>query len=124
MGSEMCIRDSAKGLTKAINFLNKVGVKKIFQYNRQLADILVTGLRSRDAVITSPLDDKNRSSIVTAYFENIDSKEIIADLKASQVFVSSRAGAMRFSPHLYNTVEDIDSAVAEIDNSIMNIHSL
>jgi len=28
---------------------------------------------------------------------------------------------MRFSPHLYNTVEDIDSALAEIDNSIMNI---
>ena len=114
----------AVGLTKAINFLNEVGVENIFQYNRQLADILVTGLRSRDAVITSPLDDKDRSSIVTAYFENIDSKEIIADLKASQVFVSSRAGAMRFSPHLYNTVEDIDSAVAEIDNSIMNIHSL
>ena len=114
----------AVGLTKAINFLNGVGVENIFQYNRQLADVLVTGLRSRDAVITSPLGDKDRSSIVTAYFENIDSKEIIADLKASQVFVSSRAGAMRFSPHLYNTVEDIDSAVAEIDNSIMNIHSL
>jgi selenocysteine lyase/cysteine desulfurase len=111
----------AVGLTKAINFLNEVGVDNIFQYNRQLADILVTGLRSRDAVITSPLYDKDRSSIVTAYFENIDSKEIITGLKAAQVFVSSRASAMRFSPHLYNTVEDIDSALAEIDNSIMNI---
>ena len=111
----------AKGLTKAINFLNKVGVKKIFQYNRQLADILVTGLRSRDAVVTLPLVDKNRSSIVTAYFKNIDSKEIITGLKAAQVFVSSRASAMRFSPHLYNTVEDIDTALAEIDNSIMKM---
>jgi len=111
----------AIGLTKAINFLNEVEVENIFQYNRQLADILITGLRSRNAVITSPLDDKNRSSIVTAYFENIDSKEIITDLKAAQVFVSSRASAMRFSPHLYNTVEDIDSALAEIDNSIMKM---
>ena len=111
----------AVGLTKAINFLNEVGVENIFQYNRQLAVILITGLRSRNAVITSPLDDKNRSSIVTAYFENIDSKEIITDLKAARVFVSSRASAMRFSPHLYNTVEDIDTALAEIDNSIMKI---
>jgi len=111
----------AVGLTRAIDFLNEVGVEKIFQYNRQLADILVTGLRSRDAVITSPLDYKDRSSIVTAYFKNIDSKEIIAGLKAAQVFVSSRASAMRFSPHLYNTVEDIDSALAEIDNSIINL---
>ena len=111
----------AVGLTRAIDFLNGVGVENIFQYNRQLADILIAGLRSRDAVIISPLNDENRSSIVTAYFENIDSKEIITDLKAAQVFVSSRAGAIRFSPHLYNTAEDIDSALAEIDNSIASL---
>ena len=111
----------AVGLTRAIDFLNGVGVENIFQYNRQLADILIAGLRSRDAVIISPLNDENRSSIVTAYFENIDSKGIITDLKAAQVFVSSRAGAIRFSPHLYNTAENIEIALAEIDNSIANI---
>ena len=72
-------------------------------------------------MITSPLDDENRSSIVTAYFENIDSKEIITGLKEAQVFVSSRAGAIRFSPHLYNTAENIDSALVEIDNSIAHL---
>ena len=111
----------AVGLTRTIDFLNGVGVKSIFQYNRQLADILIAGLHSRDAVIISPLDDENRSSIVTANFKNIDSKKIITDLKAAQVFVSSRAGAIRFSPHLYNTAEDIDSALAEIDNSIASL---
>ncbi|SVA60773.1 uncharacterized protein METZ01_LOCUS113627 [marine metagenome] len=111
----------ALGLTRSIDFLNEVGVENIFQYNRQLADILITGLRSRDAVITSPSDNEDRSSIVTAYFENIDSKEIISDLKAAQVFISSRAGAMRFSPHLYNTAEDIHSALTEIDNIITNL---
>ena len=111
----------AVGLTRTIDFLNRVGVENIFQYNRQLADILIAGLHSRDAVIISPLDDENRSSIVTAYFKNIDSKKIITDLKATQVFVSSRAGAIRFSPHLYNTAEDIESALAEIDNSIASL---
>jgi len=111
----------AIGLTRSIDFLNRVGVENIFQYNRQLADILIMGLRSRDAVITSPLDDKDRSSIVTAYFENIDSKAIITDLKSAKVFVSSRASAIRFSPHLYNTAEDVDSALAEIDDIIMDI---
>ena len=111
----------AVGLTRAIDFLNEVGVEKIFQYNRQLADGLIRGLRSRNAMITSPLDDENRSSIVTAFFENIDSKEIITGLKSAQVFVSSRAGAIRFSPHLYNTAGDIDNTLAEIDNIIANI---
>ena len=110
----------AVGLTRAIDFLNEVGVENIFQYNRQLADKLIRGLCSCDAVITSPLDDKNRSSIVTAYFKNVDSKEIIKKLKTVQVFVSSRASAIRFSPHLYNTTEDIDSVLAEIVNSITN----
>ncbi len=110
----------AVGLTRAIDFLNEVGVENIFQYNRQLADKLIMGLRSLNAVITSPLDNKDRSSIVTAYFKNVDSKKIIKKLKAAQVFVSSRASAIRFSPHLYNTTEDIDSVLAEIDNSITN----
>jgi len=110
----------AVGLARAIDFLNEVGVENIFQYNRQLADKMITGLRSRDAVITSPLDDKDRSSIVTAYLKNVDSKELIKKLKAAQVFVSSRASAIRFSPHLYNTTDDIDSVLAEIDNSITN----
>ena len=110
----------AVGLTRAIDFLNEVGVENIFQYNRQLADKLIRGLRSCDAIIISPLDDKDRSSIVTAYFKNVDSKEIIKKLKTVQVFVSSRASAIRFSPHLYNTTEDIDSVLAEIVNSITN----
>ena len=113
--------DSAVGLTRAIDFLNMTGVDHIFRYNRLLADTLNAGLRSRNAVITSPSDDKDRSSIVTAYFENIDSKEIIKKLKSAQVYVSGRAGAIRFSPHLYNTGEDIDNTLVEIDNIIANI---
>ena len=59
----------AIGLTRAIDFINEVGVEKIFQYNRQLANVLIQGLRSRDAVITSPLDDENRSSIDLSFYQ-------------------------------------------------------
>jgi len=108
----------AVGLTRAINFINNVGVENIFQYNRQLADRLIEGLQTRCAVITSPLEDKSRSSIVRAHFENIGSNKIIQSLKRARVFVSRRGDSIRFSPHLYNSMSDIDKALAEIDNFI------
>ena len=109
----------AVGLTRAINFLNDVGVENIFQYNRQLADRLIEGLQTRGAVITSPLGDKSRSSIVRAHFENIGSNKIIQSLKRAGVFVSRRGDSIRFSPHLYNSMSDIDKALAEIDNILV-----
>jgi selenocysteine lyase/cysteine desulfurase len=109
----------AVGLTRAINFLNDVGVDNIFQYNRQLADRLIEGLQTRGAVITSPLEDKSRSSIVRTHFENIGSNKIIQCLKRAGVFVSRRGDSIRFSPHLYNSMSDIDKALAEIDNILV-----
>jgi cysteine desulfurase/selenocysteine lyase len=109
----------AVGLTRAINFINNVGVENIFQYNRQLADRLIEGLQTRGAVITSPLEDKSRSSIVRAHFENIGSNKIIQSLKRARVFVSRRGDSIRFSPHLYNSMSDIDKALAEIDNILV-----
>jgi len=109
----------AVGLTRAINYLNDVGVENIFQHNRQLADSLIEGLHSRGAVITSPLGDGSRSSIVRAHFENISSNKIIQSLKRAGVFVSQRGDSIRFSPHLYNSMSDIDKALAEIDNILV-----
>ncbi len=109
----------AVGQTRALNFLNDVGVDNIFQYNRQLADRLIEGLQTRGAVITSPLEDKSRSSIVRAHFENIGSNKIIQCLKRAGVFVSRRGDSIRFSPHLYNSMSDIDKALAEIDNILV-----
>ena len=109
----------AVGLTRAISFLNDVGVENIFQYNRQLADRLIEGLQTRGAVITSPLEDKSRSSIVRAHFDNIGSNKIIQSLKRAGVFVSRRGDSIRFSPHLYNSMSDIDKTLAEIDNILV-----
>ncbi len=108
----------AIGLARSIDYLNTIGVKNIFDYNMQLCDILIEGLQSRNAVINSPLDKKNSSSIITAYFDGVDTETIIKSLKAAQIFVSNRAGSIRFSPHLYNNDIDIETTLTELDNII------
>ena len=111
----------ALGLAKSISFINNIGVQNIFQHNQNLADRLIEGLQTREAVIISPLDGKDRSSIVNAHFECIDSEKMIKELKNEGVFVSSRAGSIRFSPHLYNTIKDIDKTLGVIDTCILKI---
>ena len=108
----------AIGLARSIDYLNTIGVKNIFDYNMQLCDILIEGLQSRNAVINSPLDKKNGSSIITAYFDGVDTERIIKSLKAAQIFVSNRAGSIRFSPLLYNSDVDIEATLNELDSII------
>jgi selenocysteine lyase/cysteine desulfurase len=108
----------ALGLTSSMAFLNGIGIENIYNYNRHLADMLLEGLRSRGAHSTSPSSDGHSSSIITAYFENIDSTEIIQGIRNKHVYVSSRAGAIRFSPHLYNTAADIEQALAHIGGCV------
>ena len=110
----------ALGLAKSIDLLNDIGVKSIFKYNRELADTLVDNLRSQSAIITSP-KNKNRSSIVTAYFKNKDSNKIVEYLNKRKVYVSTRGRAIRFSPHLYNTINDISHANKQIGKAILHV---
>ena len=110
----------ALGLAKSIQYLANIGVEDIFKYNRALADTLVDNLRSKSAVITSP-DNKGRSSIVTAYFKKKDSNKIVEQLKKRKVYVSKRGESIRFSPHLYNTIGDIENAIEQIDSILKKI---
>ena len=108
----------AIGLARSIDYLNTIGIKNIFQYNKQLSYIFIECLQSRNSVITSPLHKKNNSSIITAYFDGVDTERIIKSLKAAQIFVSNRSGSIRFSPHLYNSDVDIEATLNELDNII------
>jgi selenocysteine lyase/cysteine desulfurase len=108
----------AIGLSRSIEFLLDVGVERISQYNRQLADLLIEGLRDRDLEITSPLADAERTAIVTARFPGADSAEIAARLREARVVVSSRSDVIRFSPHLYTREADIERTLNCIDEML------
>jgi cysteine desulfurase/selenocysteine lyase len=108
----------ALGLSRSIEFLLDVGVDGIFEYNRQLADLLIEGLRGRNLEITSPLNDAERTAIVTARFPGVASGEIAARLREARVVASSRRDVIRFSPHLYTAEADIERALDCIDEML------
>ena len=105
----------AIGLSRSIEFLLEVGIGRIDEHNKKLADLLIEGLRDRDLEITSPLDDAERSAIVTARMPGVDSAETAERLRAARVVASSRGDSIRFSPHLYTVEEDIERTLACLD---------
>jgi selenocysteine lyase/cysteine desulfurase len=108
----------ALGLSRSIEFLLDVGVDRIFAYNQQLADLLIEGLRGRDLEVTSPLDDAERTAIVTARFPAVDSGGLAASLREARVVVSARSDGIRFSPHLYTGEADVERTLECIDETL------
>ena len=106
----------ALGLARSIEYLLNIGIERIFKYNKYLSDELIQGLQDRGVDITSPLNEAERTSIVTARFPGQDSLKIAQKLKAARVTVSCRQDIIRFSPHVYNNKTDIERALECIDH--------
>ncbi|MDA7848065.1 aminotransferase class V-fold PLP-dependent enzyme [Sulfurospirillum sp.] len=103
-----------KGLERSIKYLTDIGIDKIYDYNMVLADKLIDGLTALDINIASPLKQEERSSIVTCTVKNRDSMEIVNALKQRGIIAHKRQDFIRFSPHLYNNIEDIDRTIYEL----------
>lgn len=99
------------GFAKSIEFLVDTGIERIFAYNQILADNLIDGLLSLGAEVTSPQTAAERSAIVTARFPNRDISDVAEHLKRFGVMVALRGDVIRFSPHLYNQMADVDRAL-------------
>ena len=105
----------AIGLAESIKYLLRVGVTRIRDHNLHLADLLIDGLRERNADIIGPQTDEERTSIVATRFPDCDLADMARRLNAARVVVSARQSTVRFSPHLYNEPADIERALEEID---------
>jgi cysteine desulfurase/selenocysteine lyase len=111
----------AIGLAKAIEYLLDIGIQQINSYNLVLADRLVEGLANLGAQFVSPSVENLNSSIVTVRFPGHDQARIARHLNEEGVVVSPRIGAVRFSPHLYNTIDDIDRALETLQSVLAQV---
>lgn len=104
-----------KGLEKSMQYLNNVGIDRIYQHNMTLADKLIEGFKRLDINIVSPMKIAERTSIVTCRIDGIDPVRIIKKLKDRGVIAHKRQDFIRFAPHLYNSESDIDRVIAELE---------
>jgi kynureninase len=99
----------------ALDVILEIGVERIRERTRYLADDLIRRAQKHGWTIRSPLDGGRRSSIVLLALDRPD--EIVNGLSERGIIVDYRPGLVRISPQFYNTVEEnqiVVDAIAEI----------
>lgn len=94
-------------LGAALDLLLEIGVPAIGERVLALTDHLVERLRERGARVLSPRGEHDRSGIVSFLWGDEAPGTTAARLRARDVFVVQRRGAVRASPHFYNDEDDL-----------------
>jgi len=112
------------GMGNGAEFIQTIGLKKIWEHNRGLAELFYNGLKEiHEVEILSPLEEKYRSSIISFKIKNRNYQELASYLigkKRIRVRVVGEAGldGVRVSFHIYNNSDEVIKILAEIRNYI------
>lgn len=107
---------NAKPFAAALEHLLDLGLARVCAHDQALVSHFIAALDHEQFDITSPTEpDHRRSTLV--YFSHRDrsrNRAIHAALAQAGIHVSYRGGSLRLAPHLYNSGDDIERAVATL----------
>jgi len=107
------------GLAEAIKYLQRIGIKRVYDHVLKLTGNLMQSLLNlRGVRVITPRENERRAGIVTIRFEKADYIEVAKKLGERGIIVSPRFESVRFSPHVYNTEEDMVKASEELKKII------
>lgn len=107
----------AHGLEASLAVLQEVGLEAVQAAIEDRVTHLVGRIDSAGYTLLSPRQSERRAGIVTFAVPGADPGRLYAGLMARQVLCAQRGGGVRFSPHFYTPMADLDRAmdlVAEI----------
>ena len=108
------------GFGEALAFQTKIGRTVIEQRSRSLTQALMAGLSRIDGVHMWTHPDPARSgAVVTFRPGSLDIPKLSAALyQKDRIGCATRTGSdrpgIRFSPHIYNTMAEVDRAIAAV----------
>ena len=90
-----------------INYGQERAQIQIIELTDHLCELLIT----RGYKILSPRNKTEKSGIVSFRHPHLDSSNLQQHLRDKRIISTSRGGYLRFSPHYYNTEDEISTAV-------------
>ena len=96
------------GLKKSLEILLDIGIDNIEKRVLKLSKYVIDNAEN----VQTPYDEKKRAGIVNIKHPN--SEKIVEKLKEKKILVSARMGGIRVSTHFWNTEEDIDTLLKNI----------
>jgi selenocysteine lyase/cysteine desulfurase len=113
-------------MLEALNFHDTLGMLRISSRARMLADAIRNGVRKRipGAKFITPMEHQMSWGVIIFHIPGIDTSQILETLyRKFNVGCAVMGPNIRFSPHFYNTLDDIDRAVyavAQISSALRN----
>jgi selenocysteine lyase/cysteine desulfurase len=102
------------GLGGTLELIAELGNAAIEARVLGLTDLLCEGLVRQSYRIVSPRGERERSGIVIFDSEQQPTEALFERLTAARIMVSVRGGAIRVSPHYYNTEGEIGEVLATL----------
>ena len=98
------------GLARSVEILLEMGVESIRDHIFRVQEPLIEWALARsDVRLWTPSEPAKRAGIIS-FFPG-DTSAVAAALRRERVVFSVRDGAIRFAPHFYNTVEEMEQVV-------------
>jgi len=102
------------GMTVSLGLLLEIGVRDIAEITRAAHEPVVKWAQEQGVRISSPLEDRHRSAILCVAPPK--AAEAFHAVKRARIVCSLREGAIRLSPHVYNTIEEMEKVVEVLDD--------
>jgi selenocysteine lyase/cysteine desulfurase len=104
------------GLEASLKLLTEVGVDRIQAHLEVLTDHLCEGLceRLRDSayqIVSSRKPGEKSQIVCIRHTAGLTSMDLYTHLKKRNIITAPRGDRLRISPHLYNTLEEIDELI-------------
>lgn len=100
-------------MNSSLSLLLELGTASIGAHVQMLTERIVSWAEANPEVrLVTPSDPSRRAGIVSLV--PADAKSAVARLNAAQVVFSTREGAVRLAPHCFNTIQDVDLALAAL----------
>jgi kynureninase len=97
-----------------LKIIREAGIARIREKSKKMTSRLIELADQRGWRVNAPRDPEQRGGTVAIDMPN--SKEVCQELLLRDVLVDYRPRAgVRFSPHFYNTMEEIDRAIGTVD---------
>ena len=104
-------------LSASLSLIEELGMQNIEKELGARVSYLMDGLAAFGGInLLTPANPRQRAGIVAFQIAGVDQREIHKQLLQNQVICAHRGGAIRFSPHYYTSMQDIDNVL-----DIMNI---
>jgi selenocysteine lyase/cysteine desulfurase len=99
---------SSLAMGAAIDLLLEHGIERIAAHNRRLCAHLAEGLLARGYALVTSQAEGESAGLICATKPGVESEAIQECLAAAHVMAAVRGGNLRFAPHLYNTLEEVE----------------